>query len=254
MKHILYASTAILLASLPLTGTASADVLITCDFGPVAGTPGFLGCLKGSAEAGLNNILFSDPKAIDGTVAGPLPTLVGITDPAHGTQATAFSFHSETDLLHIDNGSGGAASIIASDGIINNLSYFVTANQTPFYGSTYNAFTVLDTNLDTIHADGTAQFVISAQDSLGNLETFNSTTFNLTNGQNKFQFVAFNGEVITNVTLTSGGVTGVEVLEVKQNQVTLSNTPGSVPEPTSMLILGSGLLGLGLVRRMYKKG
>src|SRR4051794_16718379 len=107
MKHILYASTAILLASLPLTGTASADVFITCDFGPVPGSGGLLGCAKGSAEAGLNNILFSDPKAIDGTAITPLPTLVGITDPAHGTPATAFSFHSTTDLLHIDNGSGG---------------------------------------------------------------------------------------------------------------------------------------------------
>src|SRR3954454_4120659 len=79
MKRILFASTAILLASLPLTGTAHADVAIVCNHvGGVPGIGSLLGCTQGAAESGLNNILFSDPKAIGGTAGSPLFTLVGI--------------------------------------------------------------------------------------------------------------------------------------------------------------------------------
>jgi len=224
--------------------SAYADVAITCDAVTVPDAGGLIGCTHGSAESGLNNILFSDTTAIDGNPL-PLPTLVGITDNAHGTPKTAFSFSSTTDLLQVDSGTGGAATIRSrTDGIINNLSYFVTPNQTPFYGSTFNAFTVFDTNLDTTSPDGTAQFVISAVDALGNSETFTSVNFTLGTGQNKFEFVASGGEIMTNIVLAATGVNGVEVLDVKQNQVTLGNTPTSIQEPGSLAGLGTGLLAM----------
>lgn len=241
--------------------TAYAEVAITCNGDTQAGNGALLGCSKGAAESGINNILFSDAKAITG-VPTPVSTLVGITNNAQQTQKTAFSFQSATDQLFVTGGAGNAT-ITSTDNVINNLSYFVTSNQAPFYGSTFNAFSVLDTNLQvnsTAHGQnpaGTVTFFIQAQDAQGQSELFNSINFVLGNGQNKFEFASSNGEIITKVGFNAINVNAIEVLEVKQNQVTLGNTPGvinpqcpqppcnvNVPEPGALGLLGSGLLSM----------
>ena len=72
------------------------------------------------------------------------------------------------------------------------------------------------------------------------------------NGQNFFTVTAINGQLITSISLT--GINGAVFEDVRQVRLGGSDV-GEIPEPTSMLLLGSGLIGAatGLRRRFKKK-
>jgi len=255
------ATAALLVCGTGLVPAAYADIAITCQTGAQAGSGILLGCDSGSANSGLNNILFSDEKAI----TGPATTVTGITNNAHGTHATAFNFTSVTDTLLVNNANGGAATINAVNGdLINNLRYQVAPNQAAFYGSPFNAFTVLDTNL-RVNAEpgtgndpaGTVSFFISALDAQGQIEIFNTINLDLFGGENKFEFIASAGEKMTFVQFNTTGVDSVEFLDVRQNQITLTTTGGvinpqcpeppcpvDVPEPASVVMASTSLAGM----------
>jgi hypothetical protein len=102
-------------------------------------------------------------------------------------------------------------------------------------------------NLD--FGEGTAN--IYAHDDLGN-----NFTFTLGNGQNKFNLIASAGEVITDVQITmlTGSSTPFGWNDLKEVDIsgacTLNGTVCTlIPEPTSLVLLASGLLGLGFVYR-----
>ena len=69
------------------------------------------------------------------------------------------------------------------------------------------------------------------------------------NGQNFFTVTAINGQFITSISLTAiNGATFEDVRQVRLGT-------GEIPEPTSMLLLGTGLLGIaaGVRKRLGKK-
>jgi len=72
------------------------------------------------------------------------------------------------------------------------------------------------------------------------------------NGQNFFTVTAINGQLITSISLTA--INGAVFEDVRQVRLGGSEIVSEVPEPASMLLLGSGLVGLAAgFRRRFRK-
>jgi len=160
-------------------------------------------------QPGEQNILFQ----LDQTGT----TIEGFTNQSH----TLAQYSSTTDTLM---GTGGQSDLDAVDGAINDVTFTVT-------GHTFSDFIF---NADEPLADGDLVVHVTTND---NTFTFN---YGIAHGENFLTITTTNGEVIDNVTIDSAaGFTGL-----KQPRVSGVSGVGVVPEPSSMMLLGSGVLGL----------
>jgi PEP-CTERM motif-containing protein len=205
------------------------------------------------------NVIFEAPDLVPGT------TQIGDTNKTD-TNVTFDTVFAKGAGSH---GGAGTGQFIAADGIghanlqcVAGGTACVNLGTGGLNGHLINSLEMKPTDPTTGWGDallnldfGTGTANIFVKDNLGN-----NFSFTLSNGQNKFSLLASDGEAITDIQITqltgSAGPFGFNLL--KQPDIsgvcTIGTTgcepiPFSTPEPTSIAILGVGLLGLGFLTR-----
>lgn len=141
-----------------------------------------------------------------------------------------------TSNVSLTTPSAGQARVTASTGTFNN--YMMTLPGATFQDYIFNLNVSGNTSgTATIQATGTTSTA--------------SETFNIGVGQNFFTLYTTGGEALTGVQVN----TTVPLTDVRQNRISgAQTTTGAVPEPASMLMLGSGLIGVAVLGRRKKLG
>jgi hypothetical protein len=138
------------------------------------------------------------------------------------------AFSSTTDTL--TEPANGQARILALDGLVNNITISVPNG------------TFEDIILNPFFGSGTAEVTVVT----ANNEVFNFS-YSLSNGQNFLTIVADPGTRIFSVTINA--TEGFEDLR----QPRISGAESNVPEPATMFLFGSGLLGVGAAIRKFRR-
>lgn len=165
-------------------------------------------------QPGQENVLFNGP----GTISGPALTVTGRTNKTD----TLVAFQSDEDLV---TPASGQARVTADDGDFTDLSIFLLDG---------GKFKSLIFNLN---ADENGSATITVQQLKGPDSVFNVALDG--NGENFFTLVAENLEFMTHVNVMSA----VEIDDARQFRI------AAVPEPSVLLLMAGGLLGLARVRR-----
>jgi hypothetical protein len=150
-------------------------------------------------------------------------TIDGITNHSH----TMVQFSSTTDTLIA---SGGQSDVDAVDGDINDITMSVPGH------------TFLDAIINPFKEVGVGNLVVTV--TMSNGMTF-THTYGAAHGDNFLTITTSGGEMISSVNIESGlGFQGL-----KQPRISGISGVTVVPEPSSMLLLGSGVLGLAYALR-----